>query len=141
MSDICVLGNFVADNTFYAEKLPAKGQTIFGSGFQVGPGGKGSNQAIAAARLNSKVCFLGKVGDDEYGKIAIELYKKNNLNHKECLMQAFNQNVLIEENVVLLKNFINSFENLEQINSQLYQDVFASFIIEEIGENLFFDIL
>ena len=59
--------------------------------------------------------------------------KKNNLNHKECLMQAFNQNVLIEENVVLLKNFINSFENIEQINSQLYQDVFASFII---GENL-----
>ena len=82
MSDICVLGNFVADNTFYAEKLPAKGQTIFGSGFQVGPGGKGSNQAIAAARLNSKVSFLGKVGDDEYGKMAIELYKKNNLNHK-----------------------------------------------------------
>jgi len=82
MSDICVLGNFVADNTFYAEKLPAKGQTIFGSGFQVGPGGKGSNQAIAAARLESKVSFLGKVGDDEYGKMAIELYKKNNLNHK-----------------------------------------------------------
>ena len=82
MSDICVLGNFVADNTFYAEKLPAKGQTIFGSGFQVGPGGKGSNQAIAAARLKSKVSFLGKVGDDEYGKMAIELYKKNNLNHK-----------------------------------------------------------
>ena len=80
MSDICVLGNFVADNTFYAEKLPAKGQTIFGSGFQVGPGGKGSNQAIAAARLKSKVSFLGKVGDDEYGKMAIELYKKNNLN-------------------------------------------------------------
>ena len=51
MSDICVLGNFVADNTFYAEKLPAKGQTIFGSGFQVGPGGKGSNQAIAALSL------------------------------------------------------------------------------------------
>ena len=77
MSDICVLGNFVADNTFYAEKLPTKGQTIFGSGFQVGPGGKGSNQAIAAARLNSKVSFLGKVGDDEYGKMAIELYKKD----------------------------------------------------------------
>ena len=57
--------------------------------------------------------------------------KKNNLNHKECLMQAFNQNVLIEDNVDLLKNFINSFENIDQINSQLYQDVFASFIIGE----------
>ena len=65
--------------------------------------------------------------------------KKNNLNHKECLMQAFNQNVLIEENVVLLKNFINSFENIEQINSQLYQDVFASFIIGEKFEKTYLE--
>ena len=82
MSDICVLGNFVADNSFYTNQLPKKGQTVFGTGFQVGPGGKGSNQAIAAARLGSKVSFLGKVGDDEYGKMAIELYKKNNLDLK-----------------------------------------------------------
>ena len=68
MSDICVLGNFVADNTFYAEKLPAKGETIFGSGFQVGPGGKGSNQAIAAARLNSKVVFWEKLVMMSLGK-------------------------------------------------------------------------
>ena len=82
MSDICVLGNFVADNSFYAKKLPEKGQTVFGTGFQVGPGGKGSNQAIAAARLGSKVNFLGKIGDDNYGKMALELYKKNNLDTK-----------------------------------------------------------
>ena len=82
MSDICVLGNFVADNSFYTNELPKKGQTVFGTGFQVGPGGKGSNQAIAAARLGSKVSFLGKVGDDEYGKMAVELYKKNNLDPK-----------------------------------------------------------
>ena len=50
MNSICVLGNFVADNSFYADKLPAKGQTLFGTGHQVGPGGKGSNQAIAASR-------------------------------------------------------------------------------------------
>ncbi len=82
MNDICVLGNFVADNSFYAKKLPEKGQTVFGTGFQVGPGGKGSNQAIAAARLGSKVNFLGKIGDDNYGKMALELYKKNNLDTK-----------------------------------------------------------
>jgi len=82
MSDICVLGNFVADNSFYTNELPKKGQTVFGTGFQVGPGGKGSNQAIAAARLGSKVSFFGKIGDDDYGKMAIELYKKNNLDPK-----------------------------------------------------------
>ena len=82
MSDICVLGNFVADNSFYAKHLPTKGQTIFGTGYQVGPGGKGSNQAIAAARLGSNVSFLGKIGDDANGKMAIDLYKKNNIDQK-----------------------------------------------------------
>ena len=82
MSFICVLGNFVADNSFYADQLPTKGQTLFGSGYQVGPGGKGSNQAIAAVRLGSKVNFLGKVGDDVNGQMALELYKKNNIDLK-----------------------------------------------------------
>ena len=82
MSSICVLGNFVADNSFYADQLPAKGQTLFGNGYQIGPGGKGSNQAIAAVRLGSKVNFLGKVGDDSNGQMAIELYKKNQIDPK-----------------------------------------------------------
>jgi ribokinase len=82
MSDICVLGNFVADNSFYAKQLPTKGQTVFGTGYQVGPGGKGSNQAIAAARLGSKVSFLGKIGDDANGEMAINLYKKNKIDQK-----------------------------------------------------------
>ena len=86
MSSICVLGNFVADTSFYADKLPSKGQTIFGTGYQVGPGGKGSNQAIAAARLGSKVNFLGKIGDDENGKMALELYKKNNIDVKSVFV-------------------------------------------------------
>ncbi len=82
MSSICVLGNFVADNSFYADQLPIKGQTLFGSGYQVGPGGKGSNQAIAAARLGSTVSFLGKVGNDSNGQMALELYKKNQIDLK-----------------------------------------------------------
>ena len=65
--------------------------------------------------------------------------KKNNLNHKDCLMQAFDQNVLIEDNVELLKKFINSFKNIEQINSQLYQDVFASFIVGEKFEKTYLE--
>ncbi len=86
MSSICVLGNFVADNSFYADKLPAKGQTLFGTGHQVGPGGKGSNQAIAASRLGSKVYFLGKIGDDSNGKMALDLYKKNKIETKTIVV-------------------------------------------------------
>ena len=55
--------------------------------------------------------------------------KKNKLNHKECLMQAFNQNVLVEDNKDLLKNFIDSFDKIEKVYSQLYQDAFALFLI------------
>ena len=86
MTSICVLGNFVADNSFYADQLPSKGQTLFGTGYQVGPGGKGSNQAIAAVRLGSKVSFLGKVGDDVNGKMAIDLYKRNKIDPKTVLI-------------------------------------------------------
>ena len=51
MSSICVFGVFVADLCFFADKIPIKGETVLGKNHIVGPGGKGSNQAIAAARL------------------------------------------------------------------------------------------
>ena len=47
---VAILGVFVADLAFRAGRLPAMGETIFGSGFKMGPGGKGSNQSVAAAR-------------------------------------------------------------------------------------------
>ena len=64
----------------------------------------------------------------EFHRLAVTA-KKNKLNHKECLMQAFNQNVLVEDNKDLLKNFIDSFDKIEKVYSQLYQDAFASFLI------------
>ena len=74
MSDICVLGNFVADNSFYAKNYLERPNYIWDR-LSGGPGGKGSNQAIAAARLGESK-FLGKIGDDANGKMAIDLYKK-----------------------------------------------------------------
>lgn len=65
--------------------------------------------------------------------------RKHHLNHKECLLQAFNQNVLIDDNKDLLKNFIDSFEKIENIYSQLYQDVFAFFIIGDKFEKTFLE--
>jgi ribokinase len=55
------------DIVAFAERAPGSGETVMGSGSQLGPGGKGSNQAIAAARLGAHVAFLGAVGDDAYG--------------------------------------------------------------------------
>ena len=74
MNPICVFGVFVADLCFFAEKIPTKGETVLGKSHLVGPGGKGSNQAIAAARLNGDVNFITKVGKDNHADIAFKLY-------------------------------------------------------------------
>ena len=79
MSDITVLGIFVADISFLGNKIPTTGETILGESYNVGPGGKGCNQAIAISRLGGDVNFISKLGEDEYGKLAIDALKKDNI--------------------------------------------------------------
>ena len=67
---VVVLGSFVADVTFRVERLPAWGETFMGSGFALGPGGKGSNQAVAAARAGAQVQIVTKLGDDSFAQLA-----------------------------------------------------------------------
>ena len=67
---IVVLGSYVADVAFRASRLPAWGETLLGSGFALGPGGKGSNQAVAAARAGAAVQMLSRLGDDPFGHLA-----------------------------------------------------------------------
>lgn len=68
--DITVLGTFVADLAFKAERLPVIGETLLSRGFAVGPGGKGSNQVIAAARAGAAVAMVTRVGKDSFGEMA-----------------------------------------------------------------------
>lgn len=67
---VFVLGSFVADVAFRARRLPAWGETLMGSNFALGPGGKGSNQAVAAARAGAQVKMACKLGDDTFGQLA-----------------------------------------------------------------------
>ena len=85
MSDISVLGIFVADISFSGPKIPAVGETILGNKYNVGPGGKGCNQAVAIDRLGGKVNFISKIGKDAYGKLALETLKKNNINTENII--------------------------------------------------------
>ena len=80
MKTISVLGVFVADLCFIANAIPEKGQTILGSQHIVGPGGKGSNQAIAAAKLNGSVNFITKIGKDKNGEMALTIYNELGMN-------------------------------------------------------------
>lgn len=71
---ITIMGVFVADLAFSTPKLPAWGETVLGLSFKLGPGGKGSNQAIAAARMGGTVGFISKLGRDAFGDIARRAY-------------------------------------------------------------------
>ena len=73
---VAILGVFVADLAFRAGRQPEIGETIIGSGFKLGPGGKGSNQSVAAARVGADVTFISKIGKDEFGAIALATWKK-----------------------------------------------------------------
>ena len=65
--------------------------------------------------------------------------KKSNLNHSSVLEQAFQQEMLIDDNKNLLSNFISSIKNKNNIKSQLYQDVFASFVVGDKFDKTFFE--
>lgn len=70
---IVVVGSINADMTVHVERHPTPGETLLGGGGEVTPGGKGANQAVAAARLGSPVALVGAVGDDAYAGPATEI--------------------------------------------------------------------
>jgi len=76
---VTVLGSFVADLAFRTDRIPVWGETLMGSEFKLGPGGKGSNQAVAAARAGGRVSFISKLGPDPFGDMARALYKSEGI--------------------------------------------------------------
>ncbi|MEE3234759.1 MAG: ribokinase [Candidatus Latescibacterota bacterium] len=79
-NDIVVIGSFVQDLIWETKTLPKSGQTVIGS-LRSGPGGKGSNQAVAAQRAGATVCFVGAVGNDSFSKNARSFYATEGLNY------------------------------------------------------------
>ena len=71
---IVILGVFVADASFRANRQPGMGETILGSSFALGPGGKGSNQAVAAALAGGDVSFITRLGSDEFAEMALKTW-------------------------------------------------------------------
>lgn len=73
-SKVVVVGSFVVGLTLRAERFPTPGETILARDFDMGPGGKGSNQAVQIARAGCDVQFVGVVGTDDFAQIAVDLY-------------------------------------------------------------------
>ena len=85
---VAILGVFVADLAFRAARMPVIGETLFGSGFKLGPGGKGSNQSVAAARVGAKVTFITKIGPDAFGDIALATWQREGITARAARSEA-----------------------------------------------------
>jgi len=79
---IVVLGAAVIDNIYTVDKLPAWGEGVHADSFASLPGGKGFNQAIAAARLGANVDLISIVGADSSGRTIIDALEQNQVSHK-----------------------------------------------------------
>jgi ribokinase len=73
---ITVVGSFAVGMTLRTSRMPVFGETLIGADFDMGPGGKGSNQAVGTSMLGAKSYFAGIIGDDKLGEVAVELYAK-----------------------------------------------------------------
>lgn len=85
MAELIVVGSYNAGLTIYSDRLPVPGETVLGHGFDSGPGGKGANQAIGAARLGADVLFVTQIGDDEFGGAARKLLRAEGLPERGML--------------------------------------------------------
>jgi len=80
MAKIIVIGSSNTDMVVKTKKFPAPGETILGGEFFMFSGGKGANQAVAAARMGGEVTFICKTGDDIFGNRSLEIFRKEGIN-------------------------------------------------------------
>src|SRR5215217_1312321 len=88
MKRIFVIGSANTDMVVKTTKLPAPGETVLGGIFFMNAGGKGANQAVAAARLGGNVSLICKVGKDIFGKQALRLFKNEGIDTTSVLKDA-----------------------------------------------------
>ena len=88
MTSISVLGIYVADLAFFGKSIPIPGETLIGESYVIGPGGKGSNQAVAAAKAGAKTYFLSKIGDDQFGSMATKIYDEAGVDYSKLIISS-----------------------------------------------------
>ena len=84
--EILVFGSYVTDLNARTPRFPIEGETIIGSMFKSGPGGKGSNQAVAAKRAGGSVSFVTRLGDDIFGSAALTFYKEEGIDSSSIII-------------------------------------------------------
>jgi len=85
MNRILVAGSSNTDMVIKTDKFPEPGETVLGGTFFMNPGGKGANQAVAAARLGGKVTFITKIGNDLFGNQTVGVLKKEGIDTRNIV--------------------------------------------------------
>ena len=88
MADIIIVGSLNADLVVRSPRFPQPGETISGEDLQIIPGGKGANQAVAAARQGLKTAMLGRVGSDSFGPFLVENLKANQVDTSHVIVDS-----------------------------------------------------
>ena len=100
MGKVVILGVFVADTAYRASRMPKMGETILGNSFALGPGGKGSNQAVAAGKLGADVTIITRLANDDFGKMAMQTWENANVKGAEELTRLQDDFYKLEKEVM-----------------------------------------
>lgn len=88
MTDVVAIASWNADLTSQVPRPPGRGETLMGHGFTVGPGGKGSNAAVAAARQGARVAIVARTGQDDFGRMALDLWRSEGIDTQAVVQVA-----------------------------------------------------
>jgi len=127
--NILVIGSSNTDMVVKAAHLPGPGETILGGTFFMNAGGKGANQAVAAARLDANVTFIAKIGDDIFGKQSLELFAQEGIDTRYIITDPINPSgvalITVDEkaeNCIVVASGANSAllpANLHQVEDKI----------------------
>ncbi len=123
MPDILVIGSLNADLVVRAPRFPKPGETISGEDLQIIPGGKGANQAVAAARQAASVAMAGRVGKDSFGPFLLNSLKSNHVNTSHVIVdQSATGTAIIVvdsdgQNSIVLSSGANGKVSAQEINA------------------------
>ncbi|WP_028021763.1 ribokinase [Enterovibrio calviensis] len=139
MNKLVVLGSVNADHVLQVPSFPRPGETLHGRNYQVIPGGKGANQAVAAARLNADIGFIACVGDDAFGINIRESFRLDGINISGIKMQpncptgiAMIQVSDSGENSICLSAEANDYLTADAISDDLASIANAQYLLMQL---------
>lgn len=136
---ILVVGSFNTDLVLYMPQLPQIGETVDGHRFMTGPGGKGSNQAIGAARLGADVTFIGRIGKDAFAHVGQRLWEQEHIHTDYVIVDDHNPtgiaSIFVEdsgENMIALAPGANAALNPADIDAAAQAFVDADLLLIQL---------